>query len=191
MNKNADKGHNNVTEPRQFCNTRSHRSESYLGEIGQGPFHNSLSQICLWANFFEVTGVTQGINLVLQLCTWAEIWLAILLAMLEVYHFSVVSSEELPRQPIAFPLWAALVFPTLSSHLFLNYCVNSWTILFVNYHVLWKYLLFCFVCLPATIFGNLSRISNMSKLGMALAQWEKLKFGVPGCAWTAGTAESW
>lgn len=73
MNKNADKGHNNIIEPRQFCNTRSHRSESYLGGIGQGPFQNSLSQIRLWANSFEVTGVTQGINLALRLCTLAEI----------------------------------------------------------------------------------------------------------------------
>lgn len=127
MKKNADKGCNNIIEPRQFCNTRSHRSESYLGGIGQGPFQNSLSQIRLWANSFEVTGVTQGINLALRLRTLAEIWLAILLAVLEVYLFSVVSSEELPRQPIAFPLWAALVFPTLSSHLFLNCCINSWT----------------------------------------------------------------
>lgn len=131
MSKNADKGHNNITEPRQFCNTRSHRPESYLGGIGQGPFKNSLSQIHLWANSFEVTGVTEGINLALRLCKLAEIWLAILLTVLEVYHFSVGFSEELPRQHIVFPLWVALVFPTLSSHLFLN-CCNSWTILFFS-----------------------------------------------------------
>lgn len=44
-----------------------------LGGIGQDPFQNSSNQIHLWTNSFEVTRVTQGINLALRLCASAEI----------------------------------------------------------------------------------------------------------------------
>lgn len=158
--------------------------EAYLGGIGQGPFWNSWSQLHLWVNSFEVTGVTEGINLVLWLCTAAEMWIVILLAALEVYRFSMVSSEELPRQPNAFPLWAALAFPTLPSLLFLNCCINSWAILlyFYFFKTILYYLYIFLFSLSVTIFGNLNRIANISKLSVALTHWEKLKFNVFGSA---------
>lgn len=152
MNKNADKGHNNITEPRQFCNTRSHRAVSHLGGIDQGPFENSLSQTHLCSKFFEVPGVTQGINLAIHLHTLAEIWLKILLVVLEVYQFSVVSSEELPGNPLCSHCGQPLSSPPSVPICFL---IAMWTaeqclllfvvgFFFLNHCILRKYLPFFF-----------------------------------------------
>lgn len=101
----------------------------------------------------------------LQLYTLAEIQLTVL----EVYCFSVVSSEELLRQPIVFSLWAALT--TSPPFLPIGFLISIAVEQYFNYLIITYYENISFFCnkyLLTVVFGNLKPISNMPELDMAL-----------------------